>query len=142
VIGDRRKSSRNLARACVRGGVTFTTYARQSDSAVVQHQVAEATLDIDAAYLHLMNAAEQVHSAAAVGQPLDYLSRARMRGVVGYATKLLRQAVNTLASMGGASGFANASPLQRMWRDVNIASVTLCSRRTQDLRSTVAPCSV
>jgi hypothetical protein len=27
-----------------------------------------------------------------------------------------------LASIGGASGFAEANPLQRMWRDVNVAS--------------------
>jgi alkylation response protein AidB-like acyl-CoA dehydrogenase len=103
-------------------GITFTTYARQADSAVVQHQIAEAALKIDGAYLHLMNAADQVDRVAAAGQRMDYLARARTRGVVGYATKLLRCAVDTLASMGGASGFADASPLQRMWRDANIAT--------------------
>jgi 3-hydroxy-9,10-secoandrosta-1,3,5(10)-triene-9,17-dione monooxygenase len=33
----------------------------------------------------------------------------------------LREAVDILASVGGASGFAEASPLQRMWRDINVA---------------------
>jgi alkylation response protein AidB-like acyl-CoA dehydrogenase len=53
---------------------------------------------------------------------MDDLVRARTRAVVGYATKLLRQAVDTLTSIGGASGFADANPLHRMWRDVNIAT--------------------
>jgi alkylation response protein AidB-like acyl-CoA dehydrogenase len=46
----------------------------------------------------------------------------RVRGVVGYATKLIREAGRYACVIGGASGFANAIPLQRMWRDVNIAA--------------------
>jgi 3-hydroxy-9,10-secoandrosta-1,3,5(10)-triene-9,17-dione monooxygenase len=45
-----------------------------------------------------------------------------MRGVAGYAASLLRGATDTLASIGGASGFADSSPLQRMWRDAAIAT--------------------
>ena len=56
------------------------------------------------------------------GNQMEYVARAQMRGSVGYATKLIREAVDTLASIGGASGFAEASPLQRMWRDINIAA--------------------
>jgi alkylation response protein AidB-like acyl-CoA dehydrogenase len=42
--------------------------------------------------------------------------------VVGYAARLLREAIDALMSIGGASGFAASSPLQRMWRDANIAA--------------------
>ncbi len=52
---------------------------------------------------------------------MDYLARARVRGVVGYAASLIREAIDALISIGGASGFADSSPLQRMWRDANIA---------------------
>jgi 3-hydroxy-9,10-secoandrosta-1,3,5(10)-triene-9,17-dione monooxygenase len=69
-----------------------------------------------------MRAAEEIEGTAAAGNKMDYVVRARVRGAVGYATKLIREAVNTLASIGGASGFANASPLQKMWRDASIAT--------------------
>jgi 3-hydroxy-9,10-secoandrosta-1,3,5(10)-triene-9,17-dione monooxygenase len=44
---------------------------------------------------------------------------ARVRGVVGYSAKLLREAIDVLMSIGGASTFAEKSPLQCMWRDAN-----------------------
>ena len=44
-----------------------------------------------------------------------------MSGVVGYAAKLIREAIDALASIGSPSGFADSSPLQRMWRDASIA---------------------
>jgi 3-hydroxy-9,10-secoandrosta-1,3,5(10)-triene-9,17-dione monooxygenase len=45
-----------------------------------------------------------------------------MRGLVGYAAKLIHETVDALGSIGGASGFADSSPLQRMWRDANVAT--------------------
>ena len=53
---------------------------------------------------------------------MDYISRARVRGIVGYAARLIREAIDALMSIGGASGFADSSPLQRMWRDASIAT--------------------
>jgi 3-hydroxy-9,10-secoandrosta-1,3,5(10)-triene-9,17-dione monooxygenase len=103
-------------------GITFTTYARQADSAVAQHEIAEAALQIDSAWLQVMHAAAQVEDIAAEGKPMDYVARARVRGLVGYAAKLIREAIDALASIGGASGFADSSPLQRMWRDASIAT--------------------
>jgi 3-hydroxy-9,10-secoandrosta-1,3,5(10)-triene-9,17-dione monooxygenase len=106
---------------CTRG-ITFTTYTRQADAPVVQHQIAEAALKIDSAWLQATSAATEVEELAGAGKEMNYLGRARARGVVGYATKLVREVIDTLASIGGASGFTDASPLQRMWRDANIAA--------------------
>jgi 3-hydroxy-9,10-secoandrosta-1,3,5(10)-triene-9,17-dione monooxygenase len=103
-------------------GITLTTYTRQGDSPVVQHQMAEAALKIDSAWLQVMRAADEVEDAAVAGKQMEYVARARVRGVVGYAVKLVREAIDTLASIGGASGFADSSPLQRMWRDASIAT--------------------
>jgi 3-hydroxy-9,10-secoandrosta-1,3,5(10)-triene-9,17-dione monooxygenase len=103
-------------------GITFTTYSRQADAPVVQHQIAGAALKIDSAWLLAMRSADEIEAAAVAGNQMDYLARARVRGVVGYAAKLVREAVDTLASIGGAHAFADASPLQRMWRDANIAA--------------------
>jgi 3-hydroxy-9,10-secoandrosta-1,3,5(10)-triene-9,17-dione monooxygenase len=103
-------------------GITFTSYVRQADSSVVQRELAKVSLQIDSARLQVMNAAAEVEAAAVAGKPMDYVARARVRGVVGYAAGLVREAVDSLASIGGASGFANSSPLQRMWRDASIAT--------------------
>jgi alkylation response protein AidB-like acyl-CoA dehydrogenase len=103
-------------------GISLTTYAHQADSPVVQHRLAEAALSIQTAELHLINSAEEVESFATAGKLMDYPMRARIRGSIGYSIKVLREAVDILASIGGASGFADVSPLQRMWRDVNVAS--------------------
>lgn len=45
-----------------------------------------------------------------------------MCGECGYAAKLVREAIDSLVSVAGASAFAEASPIQRMWRDANVAS--------------------
>ncbi len=103
-------------------GITFTTYTRQADAPVVQHQIAEAALKIDSAWLQTMRAADEVEDTARAGSQMGYLARARVRGVVGYAARLIREAIDALISIGGASGFADSSPLQRMWRDANIAT--------------------
>jgi 3-hydroxy-9,10-secoandrosta-1,3,5(10)-triene-9,17-dione monooxygenase len=101
--------------------ISYTTYSRQADAAVVQHQMAEAALKIDSASLHWMRAARDIDDAAAAGKSLDYLTRARIRGECGYAAKLVREAVDSLMSVGGGSAFAEAGSIQRMWRDISIA---------------------
>jgi 3-hydroxy-9,10-secoandrosta-1,3,5(10)-triene-9,17-dione monooxygenase len=103
-------------------GITFTTYTRQADSSVVQHQIAEAAVKIESASLLIMRAAQEVEDSAVAGTSMDYVTRARIRGVVGFAARLLREAVDPLMSIGGTSGFADSSPLQRLWRDASIAT--------------------
>jgi 3-hydroxy-9,10-secoandrosta-1,3,5(10)-triene-9,17-dione monooxygenase len=103
-------------------GITFTTYTRQADAPVIQRELAKVSLQIDSARLLVMNAAAELEEAAVSGKPMDYVARARTRGLVGYASGLIREAVDALASIGGASGFANSNPLQRMWRDASVAA--------------------
>jgi 3-hydroxy-9,10-secoandrosta-1,3,5(10)-triene-9,17-dione monooxygenase len=103
-------------------GITMTTYTRQADAPVVQHQLAEAAVKIDGAWLQAMNAAAEVEDVAGRGAEMDYLARARSRGIVGFSARMLREAIDALMSIGGASGFADSNPLQRMWRDANIAT--------------------
>ena len=122
VLGIAQAMLEKVIESANKRGITFTTYTRQAEAPVVQHQVAEAALKIDCAMLQVMHAAAEVEAIAAAGKPADHFARARVRGVVGFATKLVREAVDTLASVGGASGFADSSPLQRMWRDVGIAA--------------------
>jgi 3-hydroxy-9,10-secoandrosta-1,3,5(10)-triene-9,17-dione monooxygenase len=102
--------------------ISYTTYSRQADAAVVQRQMAEAALQIDSARLHWMRAAGDIDDAAAADKSLNYLKRARIRGECGYAAKLVREATDSLMSVGGGSAFAEAASIQRMWRDISVAS--------------------
>jgi 3-hydroxy-9,10-secoandrosta-1,3,5(10)-triene-9,17-dione monooxygenase len=70
-------------------GITFTTYARQADAPIVPHQIAEAALKIDGAWLLALRAADEIEDTAVAGKHMDYLARARVRGVVGYSSKLI-----------------------------------------------------
>jgi len=122
VVGIAKALLQEVIEGTRKRGITFTTYTRQADSAVVQHQVAEAALKIDSAWFHTIRAAGDVHDVAVSGNRMDYAARARVRGECGYTAKLVREAIDSLVSVAGASAFAEASPIQRMWRDANVAS--------------------
>lgn len=111
-----------VAEGTHRRGVTYTIYGRQSDSAVVHHQIGEAALRLDSAWLHILRAADEIDAGARAGRDLDYLTRARIRGDAGYAARLVREAIDQLISIGSSGAFAEANPLQRYWRDANLAS--------------------
>jgi 3-hydroxy-9,10-secoandrosta-1,3,5(10)-triene-9,17-dione monooxygenase len=103
-------------------GISYTTYQRQTDSQVVHHQIAEAALKIQGAWLHANHAADEIEGLARAGRRMEYLSRARIRGKCGLIGKLVREAVDQLVSVAGAASFADASALQRFWRDINVAT--------------------
>jgi len=111
-----------VAEGTNRRGVTYTIYGRQSDSAVVHHQIGEAALKLDSAWLHTLRAADEIDAAARAARPIDYLTRARIRGDAGYAARLVREVIDQLISIGSSSAFAETNPLQRFWRDANLAS--------------------
>ena len=53
---------------------------------------------------------------------MDYLCRARIRGECGFIGRLVREAVDQVASVAGAASFAEHSAIQRYWRDINFAT--------------------
>jgi alkylation response protein AidB-like acyl-CoA dehydrogenase len=59
-----------------RRGITFTSYARQADSSVVQHRAAEAALKIEGARVQALRAVDEMHELAVAGRQLDYQARA------------------------------------------------------------------
>ncbi len=121
VVGAARTLLQETIEGTRKRPISYTTYSRQAEAAVVQHQMAEAALRIDSASLHWMRAARDIDDAAAAGKSLDYLTRARIRGECGYAAKLVREAIDSLMSVGGGSAFAEAGSIQRMWRDISVA---------------------
>jgi 3-hydroxy-9,10-secoandrosta-1,3,5(10)-triene-9,17-dione monooxygenase len=102
--------------------VMHTHLGRQSGSVGFQLQLAEAAITIEGAHLHAYRAADDIDRAAASGEHPDFLARARMRMDSSQSAKLCREAIDILASAHGASSFAEANKLQRLVRDVHVAS--------------------
>lgn len=102
--------------------IAYTSFEKQTDSVVFQTQIAEAAIKIDNAHLRAYRAADEIDAAACHDTQLDMLTRARMRADTGMVTTYITEALNTLLWAHGAGGFAEASPLQRWWRDSNTAA--------------------
>jgi alkylation response protein AidB-like acyl-CoA dehydrogenase len=101
--------------------LSYTTYARTTESMVALAEIARARLDIDTAWMHALAAANYI-DAVGNGAARDPLEEARLRGQCGYLLAALRQGVDTLLNVGGAGSFASANVLQRHWRDLNVGS--------------------
>jgi alkylation response protein AidB-like acyl-CoA dehydrogenase len=103
-------------------GITHTSYARQRESTGFQILVADAAMKIETARLHAFRAADDLDACAAAGRHPDVRERARVRADAALVAKYCREAVEILVSAHGTSSMADASPLQRLWRDVHVAS--------------------
>jgi 3-hydroxy-9,10-secoandrosta-1,3,5(10)-triene-9,17-dione monooxygenase len=103
-------------------GITHTTIQRQADSAGFQMLVADAAMKIDTAFLHALRAADDLDRAADAGRHPDLTARARVRMDTSLVAKYAREAVELLVQAHGTSSMADHNPLQRIWRDVHVAS--------------------
>jgi 3-hydroxy-9,10-secoandrosta-1,3,5(10)-triene-9,17-dione monooxygenase len=103
-------------------GVTHTHFAKQSESAGFQMQVAEAAMRIESAYLHAFRAADDLDRDAAASRHPDLTARARVRADAALVAKYCREAVDLLVSAHGTSSLADSNRLQRLWRDIHVAS--------------------
>ena len=102
-------------------GVSMWDYPRMSASQSVLQQVGEAAIEIDSAWLHVMNAAD-ILDVNAQDHPITQDEVVRLQADCGYAMQLLRRAAGRLMDLGGASAFTTDHPLQRAWRDIAIGS--------------------
>jgi alkylation response protein AidB-like acyl-CoA dehydrogenase len=102
--------------------IAYTFFDKQSASVGFQLQLAEAAMMIDTAHFHAYRAADDVDQAAARGVYPDRLIRTRVRADTGYVVEKITQAIDKLLFAHGSAGFAESSPLQRIWRDAAVAS--------------------
>jgi 3-hydroxy-9,10-secoandrosta-1,3,5(10)-triene-9,17-dione monooxygenase len=105
-----------------RRGVTHTHFEKQADSTGFQIQVAEAAMKIETAYLHAFRAADDLDRAARSGLHPDLTARARVRGDTALVARYCREAVDLLVSAHGTSSLSDSNRLQRLWRDIHVAS--------------------
>ena len=110
-----------IAKAGARG-ITHTRFAKQHESTGFQILVADAAAKIETAYLHAFRCADDLDRFARSGSYPDVPARARMRLDVALAAKQCREAVDMLVSAHGTSSLADVSPMQRLWRDIHVAS--------------------
>lgn len=103
-------------------GISYTFYERAAESPSTQMQMAEAAQLIDTAQLHMMRAADDIDTWAAKDEYMPLLTRARVRMDTGYVARRSREALDLLLSVQGAGSFAEANPLQRIWRDQETGS--------------------
>lgn len=99
---------------------SFHENARMSPG--VQRARAAAQVAYDDAWLHVRRSVAVVDEFAATGQYPDVATRTRIRMDVGSALRLLRTSMHHLLDIGGAGSFAESCPLQRDWRDLEVAS--------------------
>jgi alkylation response protein AidB-like acyl-CoA dehydrogenase len=102
--------------------ISYTHYSAQSDSVAFQLQLAKAAMMIDTAHLHAYRAADDIDAAAAADVYPDPAARARVRADTGWAVEHITQAIDLLLYAHGAGSFAEANPLQRIWRDSAVAA--------------------
>ena len=110
-----------VAKAPVRG-VTHTNFGKQAESTGFQILLAEAAMKIETARLHAFRAADDLDAYAARGSHPDLAARARVRADTALAAKYCREAVEQLVSAHGTSSMADSNRMQRLWRDVHVAS--------------------
>lgn len=101
--------------------VAYTCYPNARNSPTHQVGVAEAATRFDQAELLMYRACADIDGAAARGAQLDKLTRARVRMDTGIIGELVKDGLDKLMTANGASSFADANVLSRIWRDSEIA---------------------
>ncbi|ODR07944.1 hypothetical protein BHQ21_07715 [Mycobacterium sherrisii] len=99
-----------------------TFFARQSSSAGVQIQIAEAELKLRSARLHAFEIADALDAGEIGHGEAGYAQRARARAQCGYAAQQILEAIHILVNVHGAGSFADSDAMQQHWRDANIAA--------------------
>lgn len=110
-----------VSKAMAKRPVVGWTYASQGESDALVGLLGRAAMEIDSAWLHIRRAAAMLDDVAQQRALTGY-DKAQIQADCGYAMELLRAAGNRLMDVAGPGAFALASPLQRIWRDLNVGT--------------------
>lgn len=102
--------------------IAYSFYDDLRKAPSMQFALAQASTLIDSAILLMRQWSDAIADAARAGEDFPFNQRAKLRMDIGYAMKCCRDAVDLLLSVQGASAFAESNPLQRIWRDLEMAS--------------------
>lgn len=93
-----------------------------AQSPQAQARAGEAQVRIDAALALLMTDLIPLEAKVRAGEDLAVAERIRVRRDIGFAARQAADAVNLLFEGAGAASAANDMPIQRHWRDINVAA--------------------
>ena len=96
--------------------------SKAAESVTVQGSVAAAAAWLDAADCLVRDDLLVAQAAVAAGQSVSIAHRLRCRRDYALAVDLCVQAVNSLFASSGARGTHLGNPVQRAWRDINVAA--------------------
>jgi len=103
-------------------GIAYTEYDLQTNAPTVQLAVANAATLIDTAELLAYRAAAAIDEAGQRKTFPDHLARTRNKMDIAQAIVNARNAIRELVTAHGSASFAESNPLQRIWRDSEVAS--------------------
>lgn len=102
-------------------GITYTTYARQSDAVVTHLQMDDAIMKIDEARFH---AERSVDTVLEVSQNLaDVASRVRIRSDAAWCFRRCHEAIEVIRQAAGASALTTSNPMGRIVDDIEALTV-------------------
>lgn len=96
--------------------------SRQAAAPTVQLAVARAASAIDTAHALVFTAAEELDRASRIPARPSDLDRARLHAQLTRAIVEAREAIRELMAVAGTSAFGETNPLQRIWRDSEMAA--------------------
>lgn len=111
-----------VAGAAATKGIVATPFARQAESTGFQLQFADAAMRVDTAVLHAGRAADDIDRHAVAGTRPDTRTRARIRADASHAAGQIVAALDVLLDAHGSGGFAESSPLHRIWQDAHVGA--------------------
>ncbi|HEY3599643.1 MAG TPA: acyl-CoA dehydrogenase [Paraburkholderia sp.] len=104
-------------------GIAFTTHDKQDEAAVTHLQIGEASSKIDAAEAIVRRTMQNLEANAASGTRMTQEQRARIWRDGGFASQLIWEAVDMMAAASGTAFINAKSPINRVWRDVRVATM-------------------
>jgi 3-hydroxy-9,10-secoandrosta-1,3,5(10)-triene-9,17-dione monooxygenase len=123
ILGLGRAALETTCQQLPKRSIAYTTYVRQVESVSTQVDLGEAAARIDAAHLLAYRAAADIDQALTSGQKLDLPARARIRADFSVAARTVRESVDSLMQLCGASSMAEFNHLQQIQRDLNTVSL-------------------
>lgn len=101
---------------------SYTLYLDTTKSPATQSSMARASWLVDTAFRQACDIADEIDDRAARDEPFTPVERAAHVMRVAQAHRGCREAMDLILDAGGAGSFALANPVQRMWRDMAVAS--------------------
>ncbi|MGV0838397.1 acyl-CoA dehydrogenase family protein [Mycolicibacterium thermoresistibile] len=102
--------------------MAYTFYPDATKSPSVQFAMARASWLVETAFDQLCATADAVDAQARTGTPFTSAERAKFAMKAAEGHRMCREAMDLVLDVNGAGSFALVSPLQRMFRDMHVAS--------------------